>query len=163
VGFAEVSGVLWHERELLELLLFKLEEEQLVLAGGRARWLPHATREVEAVLGRIRQAELLRRVELGRLTRELGLSGDVPLRQLADASPPPWDELFRSHRAAFLALTGEITALTEANRDLLSAGARAVSEALLSSGLVEGSDTYDATGRPPATRSGGSHLVDLMS
>jgi hypothetical protein len=163
VGFAEVSGVLWRERELLELLLFKLEEEQLVLAGGRARWLPHATREVEAVLGRIRQAELLRRVELERLTRELGLSGDVPLRQLADASPPPWDELFRSHRAAFLALTGEITALAEANRDLLSAGARSVTEALLSSGLVEAADTYDATGRAPAARPGGSHLVDRVS
>ncbi|MGF1648653.1 MAG: flagellar export chaperone FlgN [Kineosporiaceae bacterium] len=162
MGFAEVSGVLWRERELLELLLFKLEEEQLVLAGGRARWLPHATREVEAVLGGIRRAELLRRVELERLAGELGLSGDVPLRELADASPPPWDELFRSHRAAFLALTGEITALAEANRDLLAAGARSVTEALLSTGLVEATATYDATGRAP-TRSGGSHLVDHVS
>ena len=29
-----LSRVLWRERELLELLLFKLEEEQLVLASA---------------------------------------------------------------------------------------------------------------------------------
>lgn len=163
MGFAEVSGVLWRERELLELLLFKLEEEQLVLASGRARWLPHATREVEAVLAQIRQAELLRRVELERLAGDLGMTGDVPLRQLADASPAPWNELFRSHRAAFLSLTAEITSLAEANRDLLSAGVRSLADALLSSGLAEPADTYDSTGRAPAPRSGGAHLVDRVS
>jgi hypothetical protein len=163
VGFAEVSAVLWHERELLELLLFKLEEEQLVLAAGRARWLPHATREVEAVLARIRRTELLRRVELERLGAELGLSGDVPLRQLADASPAPWDDLFRSHRVAFLALTAEIQSLADSNRDLLSAGVRSVTDALLGSGLVEPADTYDASGRTPTARSGEARLVDRFS
>ena len=55
MGLAEVSTVLWTERELLELLLFKLEEEQLVLASGRTRWLAHATREVEMVIEQIRE------------------------------------------------------------------------------------------------------------
>ena len=53
-----LSEVLWRERHLLELLLFKLEEEQLVLTSGRTRWLGHATREVETVLEEIRTAEL---------------------------------------------------------------------------------------------------------
>jgi hypothetical protein len=54
VGLADLSSILWREREMLELLLFKLEEEQLVLASGRGRWLVHATREVEMVLDHIR-------------------------------------------------------------------------------------------------------------
>ena len=47
MALADFCRILWRERELLELLLFKLEEEQLVLASGRGRWLAHATHEVE--------------------------------------------------------------------------------------------------------------------
>ena len=41
----DLSNLLWRERELLELLVFKLEEEQLLLTAGKSRWLPQATRE----------------------------------------------------------------------------------------------------------------------
>ena len=34
MGLREVSAILWRERHLLELLLFKLDEEQLVLAAA---------------------------------------------------------------------------------------------------------------------------------
>src|SRR5438270_5256883 len=64
MGLAEVSNILWQERQLMELLLFKLEEEQLVLASGRSRWLNHATREVEMVLEEIKRAEVARAVEV---------------------------------------------------------------------------------------------------
>ena len=42
VGATELSAVLWHERELLELLLFKLEE-QIVLdhLGHQAKYQSH--------------------------------------------------------------------------------------------------------------------------
>ena len=39
MALSDVSNILWRERQLLELLVFKLEEEQLVLAAGRSRWL----------------------------------------------------------------------------------------------------------------------------
>jgi len=55
VSLTDLASVLWRSRELLEMLLFKLEEEQLLLAAGRSRWLSHATREVEVVLDQIRQ------------------------------------------------------------------------------------------------------------
>ncbi len=48
----DLSLILWRERELLETLLYKLEQEQLVLASGRTRWLARAAREVETVLRR---------------------------------------------------------------------------------------------------------------
>jgi hypothetical protein len=144
MGLAEVANILWRERETLELLLFKLEEEQLVLASGRNRWLSHATREVEIVLERIRQTELLRASEVSSVATELGLPPNPSLTQLADAAHPPWSELLREHRRAFLALTAEITAVTEANRDLLTTGQRSAREAMLT---VTGSlETYGRDG-----------------
>jgi hypothetical protein len=144
MGLEAVSRILWKERELLELLLFKLEEEQLVLASGRTRWLAHATREVEAVLEEIRRMELLRSVEVDSVAGELGLPPGASLGAMADRAPAPWDELLRSHRQTFLSLTGEIHAVAESNRELLSAGQRAARDTLLS--LGDGLETYTPTG-----------------
>lgn len=156
MGLEEVSGVLWKERELLELLLFKLEEEQLVLAGGRSRWLPHATREVEVLLTAIREAELVRAAAVDAAAAELGLPPGPSLRALAAAAPPPWSELLVSHREAFLKLTTEIGSVTAANRDLLTAGRRATRDTLL--GLGDDAGTYSPTGRDSAPAR--AHLVD---
>ena len=41
MGLSEASNILWRQRHLLELLLFKLEVEQTLLASGRLRWLAH--------------------------------------------------------------------------------------------------------------------------
>jgi hypothetical protein len=132
MGLAEVSTILWRERELLELLLFKLEEEQLVLASGRSRWLARATREVEMVLAEIRRTELVRATEVQAAATALGLGPSPSLTALVDGCAEPWSGLFREHRKAFLALTAEITALAETNRDLITAGARATREAIAS-------------------------------
>src|SRR4051794_18250444 len=134
MGLAEVSTVLWTEREMLELLLFKLEEEQLVLASSRTRWLAHATREVELVLEQIRQVEVLRAAEVEVVAALLGLPSNPSLSALAEAAPEPWGKLFGEHRKAFLTMTAEITALADANRDLLTSGHRAVRETLLTVG-----------------------------
>lgn len=159
MGFAELSNVLWRERELLEILLFKLEEEQLVLATGRNRWLSHATREVEFVLEQIRDAELLRAMELDGVHALVGTSGELSLSTLSELAPPPWDDLFRTHRQAFMSLTVEITTLAEANRDLLTTGVRSVAEALIDVGGTAG--TYNSSGRAPAAGSAGGRLLDL--
>ncbi|NAZ85446.1 flagellar export chaperone FlgN [Kineococcus indalonis] len=148
MGLAEVSGILWKERELMELLLFKLEEEQLVLAAGRTRWLAHATREVEFVMEQIRTTEVLRAAEVDAVAAELELPPGPSLNALAAAAPEPWGELMRGHRDAFLTLTAEIQNLADANRDLLASGARALREALL--GLDTPLDTYTADGRNQA-------------
>lgn len=134
MGLREVSAILWRERHLLQLLLFKLDEEQLVLAAGRTRWLPRATREVEMVLEEIRQTELERAVEVSRVAQDLGLSPGASLRQLADAAQSPWLEMLLEHRQAFLTLTDEITALVQANRELLVRVQKAVRDVLASIG-----------------------------
>ena len=145
VSLMELSTVLWRTRELLELLLFKLEEEQLLLAAGRSRWLAHATREVEIVLEQIRTTEVIRAAHAQAAAESLRLPDDASLSQLADASPAPWSDLLREHRKAFMALTAEVTALAEANRGLLTTGLRAARETMLAfSGSVS---TYGRNGQ----------------
>src|SRR5204862_4435542 len=97
MGLSEVSNILWRERQLLELLLFKLEEEQLVLASGRSRWLNHATREVEMVLEEIKRAEVARAIEVDAAAAELGIPSAPSLRQLGEASDGPWKGIFEQH------------------------------------------------------------------
>jgi FlgN protein len=144
MGLAEVASILWRERETLELLLFKLEEEQLILAAGRTRWLVHATKEVELILDRIKETELLRASEVDAVAAEYGLSSSPSLAALADGVGQPWADLLREHRRAFLALTADITTVAEVNRDLLTTGQRASRETLIT---VTGSlQTYGRDG-----------------
>jgi len=149
MSLTEVSSILWRERELLDLLLFKLEEEQLLLAAGRTRWLAHATREVEMVLGEMRRAELGRAVEVDAVAAQLGLPAGISLRELAERVPAPWDNILREHRKAFLALSDEISELAKTNRELLGAGFRTARDTLLSLGDQE-PPTYTPNGQSAA-------------
>ncbi len=118
--FAELSTVLWRERELLELLVFKLEEEQLLLAAGRNEWIPRAAREVEVVLERIGEAELVRASIVDEVARSVGLPANPSLNQLATRAVEPWKGLLHEHRNAFLQLTERVASVTQVNKELLS-------------------------------------------
>ncbi len=149
-ALANVSSALWRVRELLDLLTFKLEEEQALLAVGRARWLGRATYEVELVLEEIRHAELRRVVELGPVTEALGLEPTASLREVAAVAPSPWDDVLTDHRNALVSATAEITALAGANRDLLEGSYRAVQEAMGRYAENPEGPTYTAAGAPAA-------------
>jgi hypothetical protein len=157
-ALSEVSNILWRERQLLELLTFKLEEEQLVLAAGRTRWLSHATREVETVLGEIKRVELDRAVHVEALARSLGFADTPSLREIGEVVAAPWDRIFDEHRHALLEAAHDIDAVAKSNRDLLSRGQTATREALAALGEVE-IDAYTPTGSTPE-RSLGMRLVD---
>jgi hypothetical protein len=156
VGVAEVSNVLWREREQLELLLFKLDEEQLVLSAGRTRWLAHATREVEIVLDQVRSSELLRAVEVDAYAATVGLPPSPSLHDLAMASPEPWRELLIAHRDALVELTAAIGRVAADNRAVLATAQRAAHETLL--GLSGSLETYAPSGR--TTSAAPARLVD---
>jgi hypothetical protein len=153
MALSDVSNILWRERQLLELLVFKLEEEQLVLAAGRSRWVAYATREVENVLGEIKRVELERAVHVADAGRGLGLSGAPTLRELATLTAPPWDGIFAEHRRALLALAHEVDTVTNSNRELLQRGQHAAREAVAAMGEID-IDAYDTPGAlPERTRS----------
>lgn len=165
MGLSEVSNILWRERQLLNLLLFKLEAEQLFLSTGRTRFLSEATREVEMVINELKEVELMRAVGVDTLAAELGLGPSPSLRELAEATPAPWNHIFEEHRKAFLNDTQEIFTMAEMNRNLLSNGHRAAREALewLANGGVGSEapvDAYSASGSAAAASSGGAKLVD---
>ena len=157
MGVDELSNALWQERELLETLLFKLEEEELVIAQGRTRWLARAAREVELVLERMREAEVGRAIDAQGVARELGLADGASLLEIAAAAPEPWSEMLRGHHLALSAVTAEIATLSHSNHELLQQTLQATREALL--GLEATASEYDTKGGT-RTAPNGSFMLD---
>lgn len=154
----KLSQILWRERELLDTLLFKLEEEQMVLASGRTRWLARAAREIENVLRTLRETEILRSVAADEAAASLGLDHNPSLRALADAVDEPWHSLLLDHHEAFTTSTHEILTLADANRELITSGYRSARETLMS--LGEATQGYDADGAAVAVGDSRQRIVD---
>ena len=158
MGVNELSASLWRERELLDLLVFKLEEEQLLLAAGKSRWLQYATREVEQVMERLRTAALARSVEVSAVTREWGAHPSATLRELVEHAPEgPWADLFTAHLQAMTELTTQIKHLRDLNEQLLRAAIRSSQETLAGGGAEMG--TYTAAGAS-GTRTASALIFD---
>ena len=160
MGANELSALLWRERELLELLVFKLDEEQLLLTNGKTRWLQQGTREVEQVLGHVREAGLARSVEVAAVALDWGTSEDATLRELVAHAPAgPWAEIMAAHLKAMGELTTQIRELRDANEQLLRSAARSSQETLAA--VRTNTQTYDATGAAGA-HAAGSRLFDQI-
>ncbi|GAA1135985.1 flagellar protein FlgN [Nesterenkonia lutea] len=126
-----LSTRLWRERELLDLLQFKLEEQQLLLVSGKSRWVGHAAREIETVLEKLREASLSRAVASSWVAAELGMPEDVTLAQLAAAvNEPAWREVLNQHLQALRTSASSITALRDTNSTYLRSAQRAAQESL---------------------------------
>ena len=160
MAYSDVSNILWRERQLLELLRFKLEVEQSLLATGRTRWLSHATREIEMIIEEVKQAELVRSMEVQALCEQLGMADAPTLSGLVSILPDPWNGIFDDHRHAFLQATQEILGLAESNRELLARGYQAAREALATMG-AERVETYGRGGVSTISRAGtAAHLLN---
>lgn len=134
--FAELSATLWGQREALELLLFKLTEEQLVVAGGHRRWLPSADAELRDAVQAFRLGEVGRAIAVEALATNCGLPPETTLRQLAEAAPPPWDTLLLDHHTALCQLAADVRAVAAETTHLLDACARALRETLANVGAL---------------------------
>ena len=149
MDLANLSRVLWRERELLDLLLFKLHQQHLLLISGDVEWLPRASQEVQTVLERMGEMELERAIEFDHAAMMLGTAPGSSLRTLSAAAPEPWGYLLVEHHAAFVALASRIQHSADANRDLTQAAARAA-EAVMAgmSGNDASPHAYASSGRP---------------
>ncbi|MDQ1438248.1 MAG: hypothetical protein QOK43_1877 [Acidimicrobiaceae bacterium] len=128
------SDVLFQERRLLELLLFKLETERLLLDAGRTRWLAHASREIDTLLDELNKVELARSVTLAQVAPELGLGPDATLSTVASTVPSPWGGIFAEHRDDLQSLMGDVLAAAESSRHLLREGYDSIRQALEATG-----------------------------
>lgn len=126
-----LSTKLWRERELLNLLQFKLEEQQLLLVSGKSQWVDHASREIESVLEKLQEASLSRAVASSWVATDLGLPDDVTLAQLISAvNEPAWREVLGQHLEALRNSASSIAALRDTNSTYLRAAQRAAQESL---------------------------------
>jgi hypothetical protein len=144
MGAQELSTLLWRERELLELLQFKLEEERLLLTAGKSRWLPFATREVEQVLDRLRASGLERTIAAGDVADEWNAPEHTLGSLIAAAPTSAWRETFEAHQRALTDLTSQIAEVRDANVQYLRAATQSTQETLASLDLNSG--LYDARG-----------------
>ncbi|GAA3323874.1 flagellar protein FlgN [Paeniglutamicibacter sulfureus] len=158
MGTNELSALLWKERELLELLHFKLEEEHLLLVSGKSQWIPLATREIENILEKVHAAGLARALEASQLASTWGIDAASPLSRIIEAAPPgPWNEILTAHLTALRNTTAEITRLRDANEQYLRAAYRSTQETLAN--LGEDTSLYGPSGTS-AGHNSGAHIID---
>jgi hypothetical protein len=108
-----LARVLTHERDLLETLLFRLEEAALVAAADRDRWWVRAVRDLDDAVLTVRRTELLRAVTALDAALEVGVEPGATLRALAAAADQPARSVLLDHRNAIRALLGEIVAAAQ--------------------------------------------------
>jgi hypothetical protein len=153
----ELSMRLWHERELLEMLLFKLEVQQLLLASGNGRWMHVATREIEQVLDRLRTTGIARVVDASAVAEEWGASESATLRELVEHAPnAAWRDVFADHLRVLTQLVAEIGQLRDTTVQQLNAVMRATQETL--AGL--GTDSGEYTTGGARARDDAARIVD---
>ena len=152
MGAHELSAALWRQRELLEILRYKLEVEQMLLTAGKNRWINFATREVERVSERLQSEVMACDVLMTALGDEWALTDRPTLRQLAAAAPVgPWTEILTGHLEAITAQTESIRKLRDTNEQFLRSLIRSTQESAAASDPT--ALAYDATGTQPSPAS----------
>jgi hypothetical protein len=118
----DVSNILWRERNLLELLAFRLDSERLLARAGRTRWLAMADHEVERVLDELKAVELERGIQVQALVDELGLDAEPTLQSLTETVPDEWSGILTDHRRALLGLARDVDRSARHSRRKIDTG-----------------------------------------
>ena len=99
-SLAELSGLLWRERDVLDQLLGLLRDEG---AGSDV--------EADGLLRSISSLELHRAITAREVALELGLEGEPSLQDLIERSDDEWATLLAGHRLALQELSDEVRRL----------------------------------------------------
>jgi hypothetical protein len=100
-SLAELSGLLWRERDVLDQLV------QWLRADGDAA----GELEAEGLLRSISSLELHRAITAREVALEIGLEGEPSLQDLIERSDDEWATLLAGHRMALRTLTDEVRRL----------------------------------------------------
>jgi flagellar biosynthesis/type III secretory pathway chaperone len=144
MALSDLADRLEEERAAIEELCFVLEQQQLLLAAGRVRWLPRQTATVQAVSEALAVVSARRARAAGIVAGALGLPESAPLEEIVARAPegPERTRLAEIHHT-LTALADQLAAAVTENRTLLARGLSATNDALALLGTSSG---YDATG-----------------
>jgi hypothetical protein len=115
----------------MELLLFKLQQEHLMLAAGQDRWLSHATAEVNLVMAELQQVSGGRTATAAGLAAQTGLGADATLAQLALAAPAEWQVMLGDQRDQLRELLQQVEQVGHTNREILASRLSVARDALV--------------------------------
>jgi hypothetical protein len=101
-SLAELSGLLWRERDVLDQLVQRLRADDDAAAGEL---------EAEGLLRSISSLELHRAITAREVALEFGLEGEPSLQDLIERSDDEWATLLAGHRMALRTLTDEVRRL----------------------------------------------------
>ncbi|WP_341934305.1 flagellar protein FlgN [Microbacterium sp. LWO14-1.2] len=153
----DLSMQLMRERDLLEVLLFKLDEQQMLLATGRNRWIQNAANEIDRVLAAMPTVALSRDTLVVAVADEWGVPEATTLRELIDAAPTDaWREVMSGHLEAMTSLAEEIAQMKKVNEQRLRTAIRVTQETIAGLGTPTGE--YDPSG--DVVRDGDARLLD---
>jgi hypothetical protein len=107
MALRDLSDVLWRERQLLDLLVFRLATERNV-DPAHLRWAAYAADDVDRESERLRLVEMERATVAAEEAQRLGLSPLSSLAELAAAAPEPWNVILDRHREALADLTDQV-------------------------------------------------------
>jgi hypothetical protein len=145
----ELTQRLWAERQLLEILLFKLVTARLIIASDIRRYVTPALAEVEHAVERLRACELARAIVVDKIACETGLrSTDLSLQTLVELADEPAASILADHRESFLRLTAEIQEVSAHSATMASAALEHIRRNLDSLMGAEPDTTYGPQGRP---------------
>ncbi|MFP3906284.1 MAG: flagellar protein FlgN [Acidimicrobiales bacterium] len=141
-----LSQTLWRQRALVEVLLYRLEVQQMILATGKSRWIDMSAHDIEDAIEGLRAEELVRATSVAAVAPLLKVPETASLTELAVAAGEPWDQILRDHQAAFLSLIASVEAVSRDNRELLNHGLRDTHDFLSRVASAPGSDGYSVEG-----------------
>jgi hypothetical protein len=147
MGASELTALLWQERELLDLLEYRLEVQRALLTIGESRWAQRAADEIEATTAQLRRLNIARDIEVQAVADEWRFEAANPsLRELiaVASADGPWPEIFTAHLRAMLASVERIGARRAENGRMLREALRHTQETLAGTGDRAG--TYTAAG-----------------
>jgi hypothetical protein len=157
VAAHDLSMQLMRERDLLELLVFKLDEQQMLLATGRTRWTKHAANEIERVLEAMPAVALTRDTMVATVAEAWGAPETTTLSSLVELAPTDaWREVLGGHLAEMRSLVDEIGEMKQINEQRLRSALRVTQETIAGLGVPTGE--YDPSG--DVVRDGGSRFLD---
>ena len=160
--FIALVGVLTRECDLVEKLVFKLTEAELLATAGEIRFMGYMIDEVDDAAGELGAVELARGILVADLARELGFgSDDVPLTELVPYAPTDVADALLRLRDRLSAVTGQLESATRRGRAVAAAQLDEVHAALeRTEPLASGGAGYNRWGTATAAASAAGYRIN---